>query len=372
MGTLPSHHTTHLSMENKSLLTEKKAILNNKISTATVRDLEDGEVLLKIDKFALTSNNVTYAVVGYQVKYWDFFPSEEPFGIVPVWGFATVQESKSDEISVGEKIYGYFPMSEYLITKPGRINSHMFTDMTAHRQALPPAYNNYNREGETLKYPPGFADYIPVVKPLFFTSFLINEFLKGEQFFGAQNVIITSASSKTSLGLAFALTRSKEEHGKKIVGLTSPSNVEFVKSTGFYDEVIEYRSVTEKVAVEDTIIVDMAGNGKLNRSLYTHLGQNLKHLAKVGLTDWSAADPVNDIPMAKFFFAPDHAQVFFKTHGPAKATELISKSIFEFVSAIEGFMEIEYLNDFEALKTTFVDMMNGKVDPKLAYIFNMS
>ena len=51
--------------------------------------LSDGEVLARIDRFALTANNVTYGVMGERIGYWKFFPVEaEEDGIIPVWGFA--------------------------------------------------------------------------------------------------------------------------------------------------------------------------------------------------------------------------------------------------------------------------------------------
>ena len=37
--------------------------------------LGDNEVLFKVDRLALTSNNISYAVAGDMLRYWDFFPS---------------------------------------------------------------------------------------------------------------------------------------------------------------------------------------------------------------------------------------------------------------------------------------------------------
>ena len=355
-------------MQNKTLLTEKKAIFNTSIQDTEIPPLQDGEVLLQIDKYALTSNNVTYAVIGFQVKYWDFFPASEPWGIVPVWGFATVTESKCEGLEVGEKVYGYFPMSQYLKIKAGKINAFSFMDISEHRQELSPIYNTYNREGKTLNFPEGVEDFMPITKPLFMTSFLINEFLKIENFFGAKNVIITSASSKTSLGLAFALSKLDHDHGKTIVGLTSSRNVDFVKETGLYDEVVNYDDVAEKINNTDTVIVDMAGSGKLNMQLYEFLGDNLKHLCKVGLTDWSAAQMDSKIPVARFFFAPTYAQGFFKQHGPAKAHEIMTKALYSFINTANEWIDLEYLTSFEDLQNTFTSMMKGEVDPRKGYI----
>ena len=77
--------------------------------------------LLHVDRFALTANNITYAAFGDAMSYWDFFPSgEADWGRVPVWGFGTVVASRCDGVAVGERFYGYFPMSTQLRVTPAK------------------------------------------------------------------------------------------------------------------------------------------------------------------------------------------------------------------------------------------------------------
>ena len=65
--------------------------------------LAPGQVRVRIDRFALTSNNITYAAFGEAMNYWRFYPTgEEGWGVIPVWGFATVVESTHPEVPVGE------------------------------------------------------------------------------------------------------------------------------------------------------------------------------------------------------------------------------------------------------------------------------
>ena len=72
--------------------------------------LQEGEVLLKVDKFAFTANNISYAVIGERVGYWHFFPTQqEGWGTIPVWGYADVQHSKHPDIARGERIWGFYP-----------------------------------------------------------------------------------------------------------------------------------------------------------------------------------------------------------------------------------------------------------------------
>jgi hypothetical protein len=63
-----------------------------------------GEALLRIDRVGLTANNVTYAVLGESFRYWDFFPAEHGWGLVPLWGFADVVGSAADGVAVGGRV----------------------------------------------------------------------------------------------------------------------------------------------------------------------------------------------------------------------------------------------------------------------------
>ena len=96
-------------------------------ATALDVTLADGEVLLQVDRFAMTANNVTYAAFGDAMSYWNFFPSnEDGWGRIPVWGFGTVLASKSEGIPVGERFYGYFPMSTHVVMRPARVKDSGF------------------------------------------------------------------------------------------------------------------------------------------------------------------------------------------------------------------------------------------------------
>jgi hypothetical protein len=45
----------------------------------------DGEALLRVESFGLTSNNITYAVFGEAMKYWNFFPIDRCIAACQVW-----------------------------------------------------------------------------------------------------------------------------------------------------------------------------------------------------------------------------------------------------------------------------------------------
>src|SRR6187551_692974 len=184
--------------------------------------LEAGEVLLEVERFALTANNITYGAMGEAFGYWRFFPAPEGWGRIPVWGFADVVRSQSGSVAVGERLYGYFPMSQYLVLRPDRVAAGSFVDATPHRASLPPVYNQYTRV--TVDADPEREALTAIFRPLFGTSYLLDDYLEENGLFGARTAVLSSASSKTALGLAFLLTQAKR---CAVVGLTSAGNRDF-------------------------------------------------------------------------------------------------------------------------------------------------
>ena len=352
----------------KQLLINKTNLFEKQITSAERPNVEEGDILFKIDKYAFTTNNITYAVAAPQLSYWSFFPAPEPWGIIPVWGYATVVESRHAEIKAGERCYGYFPMSEFLLVQPGKVNPVGFADLSAHRQELSPVYNYYSRVTHDPDFEQLTEDYQPIIKPLFVTSFLNYHFLKEENFFDADTMILTSASSKTGLALAYMLRQHKAEDGKQIIGLTSKRNLEFVQSTGYYDEVFTYDEVPEKIRKTSSVIIDFAGNADLLFSLYEHLEAELKHVSLIGLTDWTSGKTFKRIPVAKFFFAPNHAQKKYKEWGVPQTNQRIAKALSDFIADAKNWMELAPVANWEALADLYDNMLKGQVDPRKGYL----
>ena len=83
-----------------------------------VPEIGEGEALLRVDRVGLTANNVTYAVLGESFHYWDFFPAEPGWGLVPLWGFADIVASALADVPVGGRVYGYLPPASHLVVRP--------------------------------------------------------------------------------------------------------------------------------------------------------------------------------------------------------------------------------------------------------------
>ncbi|MFZ9396838.1 MAG: DUF2855 family protein [Erythrobacter sp.] len=329
-------------------------------------ELAAGAVRLAVESFSVTSNNVTYAVAGDSFGYWNFFPAPDGAGVVPMWGHARVIESKCPEIAVGERVYGYLPMATQLDVLPGKISASGFTDMAAHRQPMSPIYNQYSRLAADPEHDPAHEAERMIFGPLFKTGVLIEYFMRGQDWFGAEQLILTSASSKTALGLA-SVARQNSPAIRRI-GLTSAGNVDFVRQTGLYDDVIAYGDVATLARVP-SVSVDFAGNGALLASIHQHLGDELRYSCLVGVTHiGERSGPVGSAdalpgPKPTLFFAPDHAVALFKELGPQEAGRRLADAWHVFLQSVGGSVEIERHQGIAAARDLFVRMVGGAVDP---------
>jgi len=275
------------------------------------RPLLDGQARLALQQFALTANNITYAAFGQAMKYWQFFPAPDAaWGCLPVWGFAEVAESRAAGVDVGQRVYGYFPAGTHLVVTPGRVRASGFIDTAAHRQELADAYQQYVFCAADPAWQPQLEGLQAVLKPLFVTSFLIDDFLADNSFFGASQLLLSSASSKTAYGTAFCVAQRRRTAGTagtaRLIGLTSAGNCSFTQGLGCYDQVLDYADLSGLDAAVPTVYVDFAGNAALRRSVHQHFGDALKFSSSIGGTHWEALGGGADLPGPRptLFFAP--------------------------------------------------------------------
>ncbi|MEM7779143.1 MAG: DUF2855 family protein [Pseudomonadota bacterium] len=347
----------------------KDSIADTKVVSSEVGALADGAIRLEVESFSVTANNITYAVVGDGFGYWNFFPPKggeaEGAGVVPMWGHAKVIESNHDEFSVGERVYGYLPMGTQLDVIPGNISAGSFMDMTDYRQPMSPVYNQYSRLAADPEHDPAREAERMIYGPLFKTGFLIEYFMRNEDWFGAGEVILTSASSKTAMGLASVAKQNSPDI--KRIGLTSASNADFVEETGLYDEVYAYDEIGH-LPIRDCVTVDFAGNAEVLTRLHEHFTTMLKYSCLVGATHIEARSTFGEQskrpgPEPTLFFAPDHAVAFFKEHGPVEGGKLVAGSWHGFLQSVEGAITVEKHTGLEAAEATYREMVAGKVDP---------
>jgi hypothetical protein len=290
------------------LLVDRQDIHRTQLQTTPALALAGGQVRLRIDRYAMTSNNVTYAATGEALKYWQFFPAEAPWGVVPCWGFGTVTETRAPGLAVGEQVWGFLPMGTELVVQPERITAHGFMDAAAHRQGLAAVYNSLSRCATDALHRDGDEDLEALLRPLYTTAWLIDDFLTDNDFFGARLMLLSSASSKTACATAARLAR---RPGLDIVGLTAARNAAFVRSLGVYSRVLTYDTLDTLVAQDaDTpsVYIDFAGNAALRQDLHTRL-QGMRYSCSIGAAHVDAASGFGGGqglpgPKATFFFAP--------------------------------------------------------------------
>ena len=347
--------------ENWTLLVGRDDISRTRLDDVAMPEVASGEALLKVDRVGLTANNVTYAVLGDAFKYWQFFPAPDGWGRFPLWGFADVVESSADGVEVGDRYYGYYPSSSHLLVAPGRIDARGFRDTSTHRAELPSPYNVYAKTTGDSAYEPDREDLLVLYRPLFYTSFMLADKLWDNDYYGAEVVALSSASSKTAYGAAFLMKGS----GPQIVGLTSAGNVAFTESLGCYDLVLSYDQIEQLDPSIPTAYVDLAGSSELRVALHEHLRDGLVHDAVVGITQQDST-PIGTLtgPRPTVFFAPEQMRKRTEDWGREKLDDAFGEAWRRFAPAAEEWVDIVTSTGPEALRDVWLEVLGGKSAPR--------
>jgi hypothetical protein len=319
----------------------------------------------------MTANNVTYAVFGDAMNYWDFFPvaprEDGSYGRVPLWGFAVVDASTVADVKEGTRLYGYLPTSSHLIVQPAKVDAKGFRDASPHRQHLPSPYNRLTTTAADPAYAADQEDLQVLYRPLFMTSFVLADFLQDNGYFGAESAVLSSASSKTAYGTAFLLD---DIH---CVGLTSDGNRAFTESLGCYDEVVTYDEIAS-LPVRKTVFVDIAGNARVRRTVHEHLEP--VHSAVVGAAHHDAEPDLGDtadLPGGPptFFFAPDQMRKRHADWGPDGVEERHAEAWARFAPVVAGWVDVVVGDGPEALRAAYLETLAGETPPRIGHVIRL-
>jgi len=345
------------------------------------RPLAPGQARLAVEAFSLTANNITYAAFGEAMKYWQFFPAgDAALGCLPVWGFATVSESLAEGMAPGRRAWGYYPAGTHLIVAPSRVSASGFVDGSEHRRELAAVYNQYVFCDADPGWSPELEGLQAVLRPLFVTAFLVDDFLADNDFFGASQVLLSSASSKTALGTAYCLARRRGTPGvPRIVGLTSAPHADFARSLGCYDTVLTYDQLDTLEPQTPTVYVDFAGSAATRRRVHAHFADALRFSSSIGGTHWRALGSARDLPGPRpvLFFAP--AQVKARSAPPPQgwgAAELqrrIGQAWAQFIGQVNkhGWVRIVMRPGAQAALQTYSDLLAGRIDAREGLMLDM-
>lgn len=350
---------------------QRKAFGETRITSRPAPALAEGEVLARIDRFALTANNVSYALSGNMIGYWKFFPVEEPWGMVPVWGFADIVQSRCAEIPVGERVWGFLPMASHVIMKPADVTDGAFMDGASHRAALPGIYNNYQRTKGDSAEMKALENARCILFPLFTTSFILCDYLEDNAYFGARQIIVGSASSKTGLGLCNLLMRLGGDR-PRVIGLTSPRNLEFVRKLNVCDDVRTYEEIGALDAATPAAFVDMAGNAEVIAAIHKRFGANLKLSSGVGATHWEAPRFRGEgaVVPHNFFFAPAQFMKREQEWGPGEVMRRASRDSTRMSLELEGVLKVQEEKGAAAVAACFSRLVRNEVPADVAIVAN--
>ena len=362
-------------MNTMQVLVDREHLATTRLREVAVAELLAGQVQVRIDAFALTSNNITYAAFGVAMNYWQFFPTgEAAWGMIPVWGFGEIVRSLHPELPVGERLYGYYPMATDVILTPQRVRTESFSDAAPHRAGLHAVYNHYLRCAADPLYTPGTEDLQALLRPLFLTSWLIDDFLADQHFFGASMLLLSSASSKTAYGTAFAL---KQRADIEVVGLTSAANLAFCQSLGCYSRVIAYEQLDQIDSQKPCVYIDFAGNAGLRQRVHERF-VNLKYSGSVGGTHVQQIGSAKDLagPRPVLFFAPAQASKRVGEWGAREFGARMAQAWRAFCAQVQQgerpWLMVEHAHGSAAALAAYAQVLGGRGDPRVGHILSLT
>jgi hypothetical protein len=309
-----------------------------------------GEVLFEVERFGFSANNITYALLGEEARYWDLFPAAPGWGRIPAWGYLRVTASRVPGVEPGRRALGLVPMATHVKLRAGRVRPGTFTEQSPHRAGLSSVYNVYAwADG------PGDDAWL-VLRPVFWLSFMLDDYLTGRPL---DWVIVTSASSKAAIGLGWLLRR----RGIRVTALTSAGHAEF--AGGRYDEVLTYDEVPGLDGA-GAVLVDIAGNASVRDRIRAHLGLRLAETVVAGSTHQA------DGGQAGMFSAPGRITERAGELGWAELERRFSAALAEFAESSRGWLKIEYAEGLDGAARVYEQVLRGVVAPDRAHVAELA
>jgi hypothetical protein len=352
------------------LLVNKADLRDVRIVEAPDQPLPGGQARFRIDLFALTTNNISYAVMGGPpLGYWDFFPADDAWGKPPCWAFGTISQSNVAGVEVGARYYGYFPVADTLDVVPRDIRADAFSDAIAHRGGKAAGYNAYRNVKSDPGYDPAFEAEQTLLRPLYGTGCLAADLVRQ---LSPNSVLISSASSKTAVSLAHELRR---WGGTKTTGLTSRRNAAYVRSTELYDEITTYDAIGSLTEKARAVYIDFLGRDDVTAAVHRQIGGALIKSLSIGFTGRTNR-PGGVLP-APFELPGPKPEIFFSlayraqrlSSDPQLGDRLIH-DMRSFYAASRKYMSIRKGVGDAAVLATWKLLAKGDSDPRDAHVLS--
>jgi len=361
-----------MTTQNLTLQIDRARHAESRLRETAMPALGAGQVRFRIERFAVTANTVTYATTGDVLGYWDFFPTGEPgWGCVPAMGWAEVVASQHPGVPVGGRYYGWYPMARYMDMTVTPVAEGLRDD-GPHRAAHAPVYRAYVATDRDAFYQPGTdaEDRHALLRGLFITGWLAEDFFADNGWFDARRVLVLSASSKTAIGFAHC---ADAREGIEVIGVTSSRNHAFTHGLGCYDEVVTYDDISTIPASMPIVSIDMSGSGPVLAAVHTHFGDQLRHSMAIGRSHHDAPPRAAGLagPQPAFFFAPTQVKKRVQDWGPHGYQQRVNAALQGFIGWSREWLEVQHSTGAVAAAATWREVHAGRVAPDVGHVVSM-
>jgi hypothetical protein len=158
-----------------------------------------------------------------------------------------------------------------------------------------------------------------------------------------------------------------------VLGLTSARGAEYTRSIGVYDEVLTYEQL-DSLPQGRAVYVDMSGDAGVRAAVHGHFGTELAHSAVVGATHHDSMGAVpEDLPGPRptFFFAPDRVAKRSSDWGREGLEGRLAEAWAPYVEWTDGWLQITHEEGPEAMRRTYLDLLDGRIDPAGAHVLSL-
>jgi len=243
-----------------------------------------------------------------------------------------------------------------------------FVDASPHRAKLPPRYKQLRANRCRPDLRPEREDEQMLVRPLFFTSYLIDVLPGRQRALRRRYGGAVEASSKTASALAFQLSRARASRRR----LTSSRSREFAGALGVYDHVVSYEEVGE-LPRERVVYVDMLATPPFATRCTTAYREQLAHSASsVRRTTIGWAAPADAAGSA--------SDVLLRARPRQQALGRLGKgwsgaATRRRLAPLSGVDRQLAAGDpwegSEALEGAYLDLLDGRIDPAKAHVLSL-
>ena len=204
--------------------------------------------------------------------------------------------------------------------------------------------------------------------PLYFTSFLIDDFLDDESMFGDEDRRALQRLEPHLLGARLSALPARRDRGGR-PDLARERRVHRV--AGRLRQVVPYEEI-DSIEAKPAVYVDMSGDAKVRSAVHGHFGDELKHSAAVGIThreDLGGADELAG-PKPVFFFAPDRLRKRTAGLGSRRPQRAARRGLGPYVEWTRSWLRVEHGSGAEDVERIYRELLDGKSDPAVGHVLS--